>query len=731
MDIIKSTRFFNAVTGLIVCCLLPATSYGQYAQSKHRLPENGEIAVSKAGNYGVPGTTYLLVNDITSPQSTLFLGKDVTLDLNGYTLTYADGNYEHIPNGSFEEGLKGWDLSKAPSAVIEDTKVHVFIGDKILRLKAGEEISSSYITLPVSGRSYFAMCGVTTLDMSVSVYVDDERGNSLKCIIRYADSTMVSCPVEKRSPQLGGGFVYAHLSGLPSGKYRIRVRAETDCLIDYIDIRPAMDAGIGIVEETHPMGHNDHLYNRTHSAFFDYTADAIQKTPLTGIPVASGMGTVVIKNGMIRNATPCILSWGIQSTAENVHVVLENLKITTSGINSTAVDVPQATIVNCTFDVDNPFIINRHGSEFYAVDLRGDKPSEVSFSEFHGGQGCLVFKGNYSRIHHNFFENRQTVTNHYSIMAMGDSSQIFDNTIEPETGSGIEIYVHRGIEIFNNLIRIKASPPTCEYGHEDYSTTAIRIADYNAKPGFPGGCFGNKVYNNRIFVTGMDYPDYSDYVPMAWAVFYSASAGDNYIFGNKIEVNDLTPGLKNETSGFYIGGGTIGGQFNDNQITTNVPAVWVASRYGGAADTKITRNNIINSQSAGSDFKAFRMGWTGWKGSVAKNIRFESNIITGDVFSIDTTDQAHTYSVYWTLIVKVAGKDGKAVNDASVIILDKNGTEVLNRRTSADGIIKVQLPEYLFNSPLRKYFSPYIVSVGKMKKEVVLNKNTEITFVNK
>ena len=61
----------------------------------------------------------------------------------------------------------------------------------------------------------------------------------------------------------------------------------------------------------------------------------------------------------------------------------------------------------------------------------------------------------------------------YSIMAMGDSTKIFENRIEPEIGSGIEIYVHRGIEIFNNTFKIKTSPPTCEYGHEEYSTAAV------------------------------------------------------------------------------------------------------------------------------------------------------------------------------------------------------------------------------------------------------------------
>jgi hypothetical protein len=707
------------------------TVIAQYNQPEHRLPHDGEIAVDKPGYYGISGASYILMNNIRSDMSAIFLGKDITFDLNGYTITYADGNYEHIPNSSFEEGLKDWDLSKAPSARIKDTKVHVFIGDKILRLAAGEEIVSQYIHLPVANRSYFAMCGVTKMEMEISIFVEDINGTLIRCITKYSDTTLVSCPVESRSPRMGGGFVYAHLCDLPSDKYRIRVKAVTDCLIDYIDLRPAMDVGIGIVEKTHPTGHYDHLYNRTHSAFYDYTADVKRKMPIGEIPVVTGTGTVVIRNGIIRNATPGVLSWGIQSTAEDASIVLDNLRIEASGINSTAVDVPQATITRCTFDVNNPFIINRHGAEFYAVDLRGEKPSEVSFSEFYGGQGCLVFKGNFSRIHHNHFVNRQTVTNHYSVMAMGDSSVIFENLFEPEVGSGIEIYVHRGMQIFNNRIRIMAAPPTCEYGHEDYSTTAIRIADYGAKQGSSEGCFGNKIFNNKFYITGRDYPDYPDYIPMAWAVFYSASAGDNYIFGNEIEVNDLNPGAKNETSAFYIGGSAVGGQFYQNCIKTNVPAAWVASRYGGAKDTKIFNNVIIKSPAAESDFKPFRMGWMGWKGCVAENVVFESNDIEGASFEVDATEQPHSYSVYWTLTVRVTDKAGKPADGAVVKILNKEGIEVFNLKTSSDGITKVPLLEYSYNNAEIKHSSPYTLIVGKSKKMVNLDKNTEVTLITK
>ncbi|HEX8039188.1 MAG TPA: hypothetical protein VF490_08540, partial [Chryseosolibacter sp.] len=222
----------------------------QFTPVQHQPLKGTEIGIHGPGSYDVAGTTYRLMNDITSPQSTMFLGKDVVLDLNGYTLRYADGRYEHIPNPGFEEGEKGWDLSKAPGAkAVSTDEVHVFVGKKLLSMKAGDEIVSPYITLPLANRSYLAMCGVTGHDyhdmngdlknqMKVSVYVEDATGKNVVCTTRYGDTTMVSCPVEKRAPRLGGGVVYAHLNNLPAGKYRVRIKADTDCLVDEIDIRP-------------------------------------------------------------------------------------------------------------------------------------------------------------------------------------------------------------------------------------------------------------------------------------------------------------------------------------------------------------------------------------------------------------------------------------------------------------------------------------------------------------
>ncbi|MDY0099102.1 MAG: hypothetical protein RBR81_07855 [Bacteroidales bacterium] len=737
----KLTRSANSLTSFIALALLTQIVSGQYSPVQHREPADGEIPVSIAGNYGISGATYILTNDISSPVSAVFLGKDVTLDLNGYTITYADGNYGHIPNHGFEDGLVGWDISKAPGAKIESTAdVHAFIGKKILRLLTGDEIASGYVFLPVGRRSYFAMCGVTGRyytdmdgdlknDMRVSIFVDDEQGNEIECITEYRDSAKLSCPVINRSARLGGGFVYAHLNNLPAGKYRIRIKAENDCLVDEIDIRPSFDTGIGIVEETHPLGHYDHLYNNEHAAFFDYTADPKTGKPVEGIPVVKGKGTITIRNGMIVNATDAVLSWGIQSTAEDTRIIIDNVRFSSSGINTTAVDVEQATITRCFFDINNPFIINRHGSEFYAVDLRGSQASEVSYSDFYGGQGCLCLKGIFSDVHHNFFANRQTVTNHYSVMAMGDGSRIFENRFEPETGSGIEIYNHRNIEIFNNEFRIKASPPSCEY-HLHLSTNAIRIADYGAKAGASKGCFGNRIYNNRFYISGMKYRDYPEYIPMASAFFYSASAGDNEVFGNEIFINQKDPETNAEAFAFYIGN-SRGGRIFNNRIVSNATPVWVGSSYGKAENTLIMNNTFEVGANSCPAFAPIRMGSLEQSECIAAGTEFRSNTFSGNEFAIDATNQNHSYSVFWTLTINLRDKKNMPVAGAELLITDRSGKEVFRKESSKDGTLLIELPEFMADGQLITYHSPYTLKTGKKKTEVDLKKNSEISMTIK
>jgi hypothetical protein len=370
-----------------------------------------------------------------------------------------------------------------------------------------------------------------------------------------------------------------------------------------------------------------------------------------------------------------------------------------------------------------PFLIQRHGYVCSVV-IRGNQPSEVSNSEFFGGQGCLSIKGKYSLVHDNLFVNDQWVTNHYSIMGTGDSSKIYNNRFEPKQGSGI--YVSRYTEVFNNNFKIATSAPTCEYGREEYSTAAIRLGDYHAEPGSSKASVGNRIHDNKIFITAKPWTEPKEYLPMAWGIYYSASGGENYIYENDIVVNKTDTSSRVLTAALYICGGPkyFGGQFYDNRITTNVPAAWIASFYGGASNSDLYNNSITPLNQA--KFSTFRIGSAGCDECVAKNIKFRSNHIVGQKFLLDVTDQDHSFAVFWTLSITVRDARGLPLKNADITILNKYGDVALKTKTDASGEISQELVEYSVDGNTRKVFSPYIITAGKITKEVYLDSNKEL-----
>ena len=524
--------------------------------------------------------------------------------------------------------------------------------------------------------------------------------------------------------------MYAHLKNLPAGKYRVRVKADTDCLMDEIDIRPAMDVGVSIIEKTNPFAHYDHIFKDARPpvmpAFYDYTANTKTGEPFAGLPRIKGKGTITIKNGIIESETDGILSWGILSTAKDVKVTLENLLVKNSGISSGGAHMPWGDIISSSFEMDIPFLIQRH-SNLCAATLTATKPSEIKYTLFNGGQGNLSVAGKNSLVHDNVFINHQTVTNHYSIMGTGDSSKIYSNYFVPKQGSGI--YVTKYTEVFNNYFRIETSPPTCEYGREEYSTAAIRLGDYGAAPGSPGASVGNRIYHNKIDIIAKTYPAPKEYLPMAWGIFYSASGGENYVYDNEFTVDKQDTSSCLKTAALYICGGPkyFGGSFHNNKIVTNVPAAWIATMYGGASNSDLCDNIIIPLK--GAKFKTFTVGYAGREDCVAKNVKFRSNIVLGNPFELDVTAQDHSYSVSWTVSIKVLNKRLEPLPDYNVVISDVNKKVVYTGKTDHSGIVNASLLEYKINGAQKSTASPYIIMAGKYKRLINIDSNKEVTCI--
>lgn len=706
---------------VFVAVVAAGTAFAEFKPTPHRPLAPDTIAVTKPGILGKPGVTYQLMNDIESDRTTLFLAKNVTLDLNGYTVTFAAGKYEHVPNYGFENGLANWDVSKAPGAKVVSSAVRPMVGKKILRLRAGEEIVSKYIMLPVANRTYYAMCAVATNKMRVTFNVEDAEGNPVKCVFKGGRERRISPPMVNRHPQLGGGVLFAHMHHLPAGKYRIRIKAETDCLIDECDIRPGLDAGIAVVGGIKPWATYDDALKWYPCAFFDYNRKDTRGIAVEGIPVVQGAGKVTIRNGVIRNGTVGMRTLGVQSNAREVTVVLENVKIVNAGINANAVRLSKATLKDCRFEVDTPFIIDRHNTTEMSV--RANNVTEIARCEFIGGQGN--FSGACPNIHDNLFVNGQTVTNHYSI-SPGTGTKIYRNRFEPKIGSGI--YIGRGhdVEVYDNVFKIQSSPPNCEYRYDRYSTNAIRLSDYNAKPDLPANrrCAGNRIYRNTIYITGKSYPEYKNYEPRTYAFFISVGGGTNYIYENKIFVEKKDAG-NCRAYAFYVGGSTNGGEIYNNQVVSNCPAAWIGNDYGIGANTLFYGNIFKKAANTPQRVRPFIMGNGG---NVVKDVGFYSNRFDGwgDLFRHHS--RSIRYAFGWTLTVKVVDKAGRSKAGAEILITDAAGTEVLRQKTDEKGRLTARLAEFKHENGRKTASSSYTVRSGAAAGRVEMTKDSELTL---
>jgi len=682
----------RAVLWLISAALLSPGAHAAWKPVQPRELKPGEIPVTAPGNCDKAGATYVLTQDVSSTTSAIFLGKDVTLDLNGHTLTYAAG-YEGVPNCSFEDGLQGWDASKSPGAEVKELPMqHPIVGKKVCLLPEGQEIVSPYVHLPVADRAYYAMVAAANHQMQLGVFVEDEQGKNVECVFKLGNQLRNCCPEPARSSKLGGGVVFALVFGQPAGKYRVRIKAvKRDCVIDEVDLRPAMDVGVGIVENTLPWAYYKCILEGDGCAFFDYARRDRPGEPVASIPRVRGSGTVTVRNGTIRLGSKAIRTWGLQSTASGVDLRIENVKFEASGINTYAVNSPQATIVDCRAEIDTPWIIDRHRQSDYAISLLGRAASEVSGCELIGGQGQLVVGGDGSRIHDNLLVNRQTVVNHYSLGAGGKGTQVSRNRILPEQGAGILIGRQQGVEIFENEIRVTASPPVNEYHNSDYSVSAIRLTDYNASKNDPKGyCGGNRIHHNRIFVTGRKYAGaHPGYKPMAYGIFMSVGGDQNFIHDNEFVVDQQDP-PNDESHGayaFYVGGSDHGGVYANNVVTSNVTCAWIGNMYGPGRNV-VLDGNAFRLAPGAAPFVPFMLGWYRHP---TQNIGFYSNRFEGLSFGVTINDYSSNYtSAYdfgWTLTVKTAPR-------AEVGIDDQEGREVLRQKADEKGVLVARLPQY-------------------------------------
>jgi len=709
------------------------------AEAGHEPLPEGAIAVTAGGNCDKPGATYVLTKDVTAEGSGLFLAKNVTLDLNGYTLTFLAGPYEHMSNGGFEDEFKGWDASAAPGAsVVKCGGDWEFTGKLVCQMSPGDEIVSPYVNLPVAGRSYYALCGVLTDYAGLFISVEDESGRPVEYEFHVGDKAFKTCPMQGKSI-MDGGFIYAHFRGQPAGKYRMRIKAADKAVIDGVDILPAFDVGVGIVGKTWIYTeHRMVVVDKHMPCFVDYTVDGTADKPLDSIPNAAGSGPITIRNGTIRSGFAGMGTWAVQAVGAVAAVNLENVRVVQAGINANAVFIPHGKVVNCTFEMDTPFLLERHNLNYVPVVVNASRGSEVARCRFIGGQGNLTVTGQDALVHHNLFVDRQRAVNHYALsLASAERAKVYDNTFAPEIGCGINVYCSKDCEIYDNTFEVKTVERNCEFYNGGGTMVGVRVSDYAAKPGAPRGTWGNKVHNNKFHVVARKSGASARRGGRACAIFSSTGAGVNYVSDNEITVEADDPNATGMAVAFYIGASPNAGVYENNKVVSNTTPAYLGVSYGEVGKCIFKGNTFVKSEPAADGFQPFSMGY--WE---ANEVEFRSNNFQNCDFGVkwvepDPKWKKNTYSLYWTLRVKVVDRDAKPRQGAEVVITDAQGNEVFKGATGDDGTAQAELMQYsaTVTRPEGKLEVttdsrlPYTVSVPGEKLRVDLLDNMTVTLV--
>ena len=412
---------------------------------------------------------FLLVSNITTNKSCLWYEADNSvLDLNNYTVTYADVGFDGLYNNDFEIGDPevtqpvGWDFSAAPHAK-RMMDHYVYLSNDYLvnfsDVTSPETIVSDWVPITVLNRTY-AGYGVMSDCDSYTIEVEFQD-HSINC----STSTSTHCEFKPKV----------------AGNYRLRITTSNDarCYVDLADIRPAYDAGIIL-----PCGYVDHWRFPDYS-FAPHVPNNVQVK--NGRIIEAGHGSLFGKTVFNRGV----------SGGTNVH----DLYTVSRGLDSSNYyslwesnqQVHNNTFVNTnTYTTDRSALMGPAG--FYGS---GDTNNDFFNNTIIGGQGGVFYTGqNHCKIYNNEFYTKPAVTNHYGVTLYHVENATIHHNFFNQTGPGVFLSSKtRNTTMYDNLFYLTAMSCDSEYPTQ-YTTSMLRISDYDI---IGSSTKNNHIYNNVIF----------------------------------------------------------------------------------------------------------------------------------------------------------------------------------------------------------------------------------------
>jgi hypothetical protein len=462
--------------------------------------EAGWLAERGPGPYLLdrPGATYVLETDVaTSGTAFVIAAGDVTLDLNGHTITYNNAPPIVVPNGGFEADpvgsavVTGWELSGAPRSRIEVAQNDVFLfGSRVLRWTvsdgAGPQvIRSSQVAIPRADRTYTASITPSGLTLT-------RRGVTLKLEVVDAATDRVESSFTRADSNIwqGDAAAFSFVPATTDPVY-LRVTAELSdgvgdvtFTLDRAAISPSLNYGV-LAAHADPWLLAFEFGNNASGGLL---VSGVQNLPASIRSVYRDVNapTIVdrVGTGRIRQGQ----SAGVACHAINVRETggplrIRGITIETRGDDTIPILARRTypnpspsdarTISDCTIDYPASGLnITRRSCLYAAINVEGMTPATVERCTINRNPQVGILAGGASeRVVHTIRDNvlhpNAMVTNGYGIMLLGPRVRVLNNTINTgDRGSSMGIGLDGAlseVEVAGNKVDVRYAPNR-EYG---------------------------------------------------------------------------------------------------------------------------------------------------------------------------------------------------------------------------------------------------------------------------
>lgn len=441
-------------------------------------------------------TTYRLQNNLTATGTAFVVAaKGVTLDLNGFTVTYGTAASPVVPNGGFETGLANdatkpanWDITSAPAAQRVAARTGMW-GSYMLQLNnftSTQTITSEWIPIAEANREYAATVTPRgTSNVKVEIRVLADTGGGLQTLVSATAS----------SADVGRGFspVAQFTPGSSVTQVKLQIVASLvsgtsgSVDLDYAALFRSRDFGVMATQTSSIPPHLASISGYRYAANFTVRNGTITQ----------GAGRAYKGYPLFFQTLPGVKVDGVTTIASGMDT--DNLLAN----YASNIDIRNSTF-DATMDIMSKRMVGFGAIRMYSSSgelyIGGNtilnSPMTGIYIANHNGNATTA------RIVNNQIRQKAFISDGYGILINGlNNFEIGFNTIQPVLGRGLLFdgfnqYVTKNGDIHDNTVEAYEKP-NLEYGPNELEATALRMRNY-------GGQHRNLVFRNNTFSARTD-----------------------------------------------------------------------------------------------------------------------------------------------------------------------------------------------------------------------------------